>query len=519
MKNITSIAVIFAILLVSASAVPVFAGSPADTPGAPSSLVGADAGVVENDNLLSEEPLLEQTASDDDSSGVSGDPPDQDTVPDAGDDGTPSTVPEDEGTLTETEAPTNAPTPDGDDMTPTESGETPETPEESDAPGPDGVPLENSTVVKETPETPEESDTPRPDGVPPENSTVVKETPGTPEEVSPEPVETASQGAPENATATQPTETIPPSGVDEVENESVSSAALPEGGMTGESYPRAAVLCVWEQLLPVDGRLDDDPGLPGSQFLPPCAYGAVKTVQVCAVVAGDGATPDRVVADVASPDGSPFSHVNLTRLGTDTDALEGASMAELVTYAHDMGLNEAVRALERGGAAVYMGELDLPFSQAPGDYNVSVQTLRDEDEPVGQSLTGVFTYLPTASFEIDFATVDYGTIKPEEYAWVKGDADPGTAERPTVRNTGNVPIRIVIVQDNMGLDLPVTYMARLGDSDESVAFEAMEEVTLPGVLPVNETRSISLALWVPFGSEGASAGRLQISSVPLIGEQ
>lgn len=515
MKSIDRIAIFFAILLVSVSVVPAFAGSPADTVEDPLSHAEADAGAA--DNLLSDEPPSDQTGSGDDSSGVDEGPPDQDIVPDAGeDDDTSSTAPEEEGTLTGTTTPTatDVTDPAGNDTAMSEPGETPTptlSPEETpvvdpkpvvtEGPGQDDEPAENTTATNET-----------------SVSTVSpEETQG----ADPGPVETASpDAAAENTTAPLPTDTIdaaPSTGTGVVENESVSSDTLPENETAGESVSRAAVLCVWEQLDPALGWLDDDPVQAGSQFLPPCAYGAEKTVQICAVVAGGGATPDLIVADVVSPDGSPFSRVNLTRQDSGTDALEAASMAGLVTYAHGTSLNEAVRALEETGAAVYAGELDLLFSQAPGDYHVSVQVLSKEGSSV-EPLASIFTYLPTASFEIDFSTVDYGTVEPGENAWVEGDADFGTAERPTVRNTGNVPIRITVVQDNMGLGVPVSYMAKLGNSGTPVAFGAMEEVTLPGVLPVNETASISLALRVPSGGEGTPGGRLQVSCVPHQGE-
>ncbi|MGI6023341.1 MAG: hypothetical protein ACOX8D_09500 [Methanoculleus sp.] len=147
-----------------------------------------------------------------------------------------------------------------------------------------------------------------------------------------------------------------------------------------------------------------------------------------------------------------------------------------------------------------------------------MQISSGEGEPVEQPLASIFTYLPAAAFEIDFATVDYGTVELGEDAWVEGDMDFGTAGRPTVRNAGNVPICIAIVQDSMGLGVPVSYMAKLGSNGTPIAFEVMEEVTLPGVLPVNEVASISLALRISSGGEGTPSGRLQISSVPYMGE-
>jgi len=311
-----------------------------------------------------------------------------------------------------------------------------------------------------------------------------------------------------NTTATEP-------GV--VTNESVSTDPPAENETAAALPSRAAVLCIWEQLDTADGALDDDPVEPGSQFLPPCAYGATKAVQIRAVVAGGSTVSYPIVADVTLPDGSPLSRVNLTRQNATVDALEKASVAGLVSYARDTGLNEAVRALEEGGAAIYAGEVDLSFNQAPGDYQVSVQVLSEEADPVDQPLGSIFTYLPTASFEIDFAAVDYGTIELGVDAWVEGDAEFGTARNPTVRNTGNVPIRVIVSQDDMGLDASVTYLAKLGSNGVPVGFGPMEEVTLPEVLPVNETAPLSLALRIS-GGEGTPNGRLWVSCVPATGD-
>jgi len=278
------------------------------------------------------------------------------------------------------------------------------------------------------------------------------------------------------------------------------------------------VLCFWGQLDPAEGRLDDDPVQPGSQFLPPCAYGATKTVQFRVVVAGDSAASFPIVADVTSPDGSGLSRINLTRQDLAVGALEAASIAGLVVHPDGTDLNEAVRALEDSRAAVYGGEIALTFNQAAGDYHVSVEILPENGSPTTDPLlTGIFTYLPTASFEIDFTAVDYGDVEPEIDRWVEGDAEFGTAQVPTVRNTGNVPVRIVVSQDDMNLDTPNVYTARLGNDGTPVVFGPMEEVTLPGTLPVNGIMPISFALRTS-GGEGISNGRLWVSCASATAE-
>ncbi|WP_292516909.1 hypothetical protein [Methanoculleus sp.] len=299
------------------------------------------------------------------------------------------------------------------------------------------------------------------------------------------------------------------------ENESTGSS--PGDSTLGEVPSRMTVLCIWEQLDPAAGSLDDDPVQPGSQFLPPCAYGATETVQIRAVIAGGGAAPYPVVAEVTLPDGSAFSQINLTSQDSPVGALEAASTAGLITYAQHTSLNDVVRALEEDSATVYAGEVDLSFCEAPGDYHVVVRVLSDEEDPAEQSLASIFTYVPTASFEIDFAAVNYGTVEQGIDAWVRGDTVFGTAQYPTVRNTGNVPVSIIITQDDMGLDDSVVYTAKLGNDGTLVTFGPMEEVTLPGAVPVNEATPLSLALKISSG-EGTPYGKLRVSCTPVTGE-
>ncbi len=486
MKIMNRIAVILAILLVSASVVPALAGSPVDTPGDP--LAGSDqqteagAGATGDDSQPPEEPLSDPTGPEDGSSGPEGDP----------------TGPEDDSLGPDE----NLPGPDSspeDDTPPVEDGDAPEATPTPEGPE-EGLPTaENGTVTPEPEETPTVDPTPETTTTPaPTNTTNTTPT------VTTTPVPTN--------TTTEPT---PEPGI--VVNESVSTDPPTENETAAAPPSRAAVLCIWEQLDTTGGALDDDPVEPGSQFLPPCAYGATKTVQIRAVVAGNSMATYPIVADVTSPDGSPFCRVNLTRQNSTVDALEAASVAGLVTYAHDTSLNEAVRALEGADAVIYVGEVDLSYNQAPGDYQVSVQVLPEEADLVDRPPGSIFTYLPTASFEIDFAAVDYGVVERDTDAWVRGDAEFGTAQSPTMRNTGNVPIRVIVRQDDMGLDVPAVYTAKLGSDGIPVAFGPTEAVTIPGVVAVDETVPLSFALRVSSG-EGTPSGRLWVSCVPATGD-
>ena len=522
MKIMDRIAVILAILLVSASVVPALAGSPVDTSGDP--LAGSDqqteagAGATGDDSQPSGEPLSEPPGPDgpdgpeDDSSG----PEDSPTGPEGSEDG--SSGPE-EGL------------PDSDDSSEDEvsnppSAEDDGSPEAAPGDPDDGLSPDPEETVDPASTEPDESaptNVTEPDESTPGNVTVPAESaPGNvtapdelklgnttvPDDPAPGNVTAPDDPALTNTTATEP-------GV--VENESVSADPPAESETTAAVPSRAAVLCIWEQLDAAGGMLDDDPVEPGSQFLPPCTYGATKTVWIHAVVAGESTASYPIVADVTSPDGSPLAQVNLTRQNSSADALDEASVAGLVTYAHGTSLNEAVRGLEEAGAAIYAGEVDLAFNQAPGDYQVSVQVPAEDVDPADQPLGSIFTYLPTASFEIDFAAINYGVVEQGIDAWVEGDAAFGTRQSPTVRNTGNVPIRVVVSQDDMGIDAPVVYTARLGSDGTPVAFGPMEAVPLPDIVPVDETVPLSLALRVS-GGEGTPNGRLWVSCIPATGD-
>lgn len=504
MTRITKgIAIFFAIFLISVSIVPVFAGSPVnisegplqeDTPG-----TETGAGEPGNSSLLPDGPLMGSTTSGEDSSD-----PDEDSLNSDG-----SSDDEMDDTSLEGDQPGETPTPEADvtdEPTPTPSPEPEVTPTLTSQPEQTTLPV-NSTptaTVSPTPTVtidPTQTTTPGPDSgnVTSENTTVLNE----------------STPVPTNSTDPFPVLNATP-GPGIAENESTGSS--PENSTVEEIPSRMTVLCVWEQLDPAaGGPLDDDPVQPGSQFLPPCAYGATKTVQIRAVIAGGGAAPYPVVAEVTLPDGSAFSQVNLTPQDSPVGALEAASTAGLITYAQHTSLNDVVRALGDGSAAVYAGEVDLSFCEAPGDYHVVVQVLSDEENPAGQSLASIFTYIPTASFEIDFAVVNYGTVEPGIDAWVRGDTEFGTAQYPTVRNTGNVPVSIIITQDDMGLDDSVVYTAKLGNDGTPVTFGPMEEVTLPGVVPVNEATPLSFALKIS-GGEGTPYGKLRVSCTPVTGE-
>jgi hypothetical protein len=57
--------------------------------------------------------------------------------------------------------------------------------------------------------------------------------------------------------------------------------------------------------------------------------------------------------------------------------------------------------------------------------------------------------LAVVGLEIDFTEVDFGPILPTTSKWVRGDMNFNTPDRPTVKNTGNTDMFLVLHFSNM----------------------------------------------------------------------
>lgn len=256
------------------------------------------------------------------------------------------------------------------------------------------------------------------------------------------------------------------------------------------------VKCKWEQ--DQSGYLEDgdeDHSVSGSQFLPPGEYDAVEMVDYFVIVTDveENGNVQLVSVDVYHPDncwgdGSFKYQVMLDQLSKAEGIayFQAAASAGLVAY-NGFDYAEVLIELQKDTAAVWMGTGPLHYCQPAGDYKVEAFAVDHNNNP-SEIFENTFLYVPTALLEYDFTEVNYGAVNIGVHKWIAGDMVYGTADRPTVRNIGNVDAKVVIEQDDMNFGNSqgvwnVKYDARMGsDNAYTVNYGPYEQITLPNAL-------------------------------------
>lgn len=242
-------------------------------------------------------------------------------------------------------------------------------------------------------------------------------------------------------------------------------------------------------------REDGDPThvINGSQFLPPCVFGAAKRVRYYLVVSDeqDKGYVKEAFAEIYNPDGTYASKTTLVRLaGSDEPAtFQSAVAAGLAAFRRGEDPVTVIDDLSSGRAAIWYGEGDLTYCQRDGDYPIRYYAF-DTDDNRADLLPGMLTYVPVVCAETDFTSINYGSVSPGVRTWRAGDLvfDPGVGLTPTVRNIGNTQVYVTIRQDDMGFgkdyngNWKVSYDARLGTNGREINYNPNEEVTLPNIL-------------------------------------
>jgi hypothetical protein len=280
------------------------------------------------------------------------------------------------------------------------------------------------------------------------------------------------------------------------------------------------VKCKWEQ--DQSGCLEDgDSGhsIPGSQFLPPMEFDAVEMVDYFVVVtdAEENGNVQLVSVDVYHPDncwgdGSFKYQVMLDQL-SKADGIayfKAAASAGLIAYDSPFDYAEVLYELDKDTAAVWMGSGPLHYCQPAGDYGVTAFAVDHNNNP-SIPFMNTFEYVPTAVLEFDFTDVNYGAVNIGVHKWISGDMVFGTADKPTVRNIGNVDAKVKIYQDDMGFGNSqgvwnVKYDARMGsDNAYTVNYGPFEWITLPNALPRCELEELDFSIEIIKGF-GAHTG-------------
>jgi len=303
--------------------------------------------------------------------------------------------------------------------------------------------------------------------------------------------------APQDPTPTQTlaaTETVTPEATHTATpTPSPTLTATPTPDPCAQSYVQA----IWA--LP-DAKTDT----PGTQVVP--KPGAAQEVVIWAVAHTHG--PVSVKGLLRSPAGDVLQYLAFSVV-EDSSAIaaarEAALAAGLLTSAENVAIDDAL-ALEV--AHFYRASFSLASAQAPGTYLAEVQLSADGTCPGHIAATAV-GYLPLAAYEVDFQALDFGELSPGSAAAVMGDdAFLAGDGRPTLRNTGNIPILVTVrfsAMRNLAGEREITsFRARFLGEELELAADQSARFSRP--LRVGE--SAALTVWA-LAPQIAPKGRYQ----------
>jgi hypothetical protein len=284
----------------------------------------------------------------------------------------------------------------------------------------------------------------------------------------------------------------------------------------------------------------DPCGVDGNYYHDACActlglqvkpiLGKTVTVGYYAIVTDPNGvgTISHVYDDIWHPDGTFKYQIELFPVGFNTGYSNAEALAEwdhvtthhsdiikyldIETYDNDEIYDELWQNL----AYLYYGEAELSYCQPGGCYHVGVRA-HDTYNTWCPYLYNTFEYIPTSAVELDFNTLNYGTltIPSSDPKWVGGDLDMLTPAKPTVKNIGNTPVDLYVWQDDMQFGQTagawnVMFDARLGAPG---TFDAVEYypyqidtnypgVRIPGILPLCTENKLDFSIHAFKGMPG-----------------
>jgi hypothetical protein len=300
----------------------------------------------------------------------------------------------------------------------------------------------------------------------------------------------------------------------------------------------------WEMNGPYSNLLGTDADTDaGAQFLPSMAWDTNIQYSICAIATDpDGISDvDGVYVDIYYPESVAFhpedsSNPDQINGGTNNIFDYGLSgcgeqredESRLTKLSKDDGYNlfcnkirndnnnlpsfydqydyneicDADGELMKETAYVYCTDEQLIWEDPAGDYTVKVFAL-DKAGVFSNEFENNFEYLPVTSYEVDFASVDYGNVKLNTHKRISGDLNFVVNDnRPTVRNTGNTRMYLGITQDDMGFGTTndvynVRYDARVGNNEADWKnFYPYAHKWLEDILDLSETEEVDFSILV-----------------------
>ncbi len=147
---------------------------------------------------------------------------------------------------------------------------------------------------------------------------------------------------------------------------------------------------------------------------------------------------------------------------------------QLINYSYDEICGETGE-LMKDTAYVYCADKSLEWEDPAGDYKVEILALDAAGLFSHSGETNLnynhFEYLPLTGFEVDFESVEYGSVKLNTHKRISGDKTFIEGDGlPSVRNIGNTRLYMWVEQDDMGLGTTdgqwnIQYDARVGNNE------------------------------------------------------
>ncbi len=143
-----------------------------------------------------------------------------------------------------------------------------------------------------------------------------------------------------------------------------------------------------------------------------------------------------------------------------TEAINLAFDNNLITEAAKDDMLDSLR-VEKAGLKIYVVDNFLTNHEAPGNYQVYFKVVDngsgfEENSNTTNSIGLLLVeYMSLKAFETDFTVIDYGPILVNSRKVIAGDEDWVTADRPTIKNQGNIEVCMqVSATDLTGVDSP-----------------------------------------------------------------
>jgi len=186
------------------------------------------------------------------------------------------------------------------------------------------------------------------------------------------------------------------------------------------------------------------------------------------VVVSDGNGIDDIVKvfeELRDPSGVAMGpEVEASDITTDvdqwTDAINQAYDKNLIFEADKDDMLDLLRDT-KSGYRIFVVDNYLTNHDAPGDYLVYFKVVDkgsgfEENSDTTNSL-GLLKveFMSLKAFQIDFTTINYGALTLESRKVIAGDEDWTTADRPTIKNQGNIPVNMLVsATDLTGVNEP-----------------------------------------------------------------